>query len=371
MKGKRSKGEGTVWQTASGTWRGQIMDGFRDDGKKNIVNFAGSTRSEVLDQIRTYRNQIAENIHVNRSITLNDWADEWYADYQTQVQASTYSSYRYTLKHIKDYFSGSRLCNVIPMDINRFQDHLLKRGYSLSQIRKCRAMLIQIFDAADKNGIVAQNPARKAKILRDKYGTLNAPRMTKDAFTDEEVELLEAGLDDDLIGNSILLMLNTGLRVQELIALTSTDIAEDGSTITVNKAIKTVDGVSQMGPPKSRTSNRIIPVPEHARLYAIFLREHGGPVYIWSADWRNTYYSVGSYRRRYYTAISKVEGVRPLSPHCCRNTYVTRLQAKGVPIDLIARLAGHAEIDTTIIYTHTSEATLQNAVQVLNRKSED
>lgn len=37
MKGKRSKGEGTVWQTASGTWRGQIMDGFRDDGKKNMI----------------------------------------------------------------------------------------------------------------------------------------------------------------------------------------------------------------------------------------------------------------------------------------------------------------------------------------------
>ena len=46
---------------------------------------------------------------------------------------------------------------------------------------------------------------------------------------------------------------------------------------------------------------------------------------------------------------------------------MTRLQAKGVPIELIAQLAGHSSVDTTIGYTHTSMETLSGAVAVLDK----
>ena len=248
------------------------------------------------------------------------------------------------------------------------QDGLIKDGYSLSQIRKCRAMLIQIFDAADNNNLVVQNPARKAKILRDKDNSLNRPRYEKDAFTSEELQNLQNSLEKNLVGASIRLMLNTGLRVQELLALAPDDIAEDGSTIQVSKAIKMVDGIPTLGPPKSKKSNRLIPVPEVVREYAIYLRTHGGKDLVWSQLGANPYYSVGSFRRRYYTALKNVGGVRKLSPHCCRHTYITRLQEQGVPIELIAQLAGHSEVSTTVGYTHTSAETLANAVAVLNNK---
>lgn len=71
-------------------------------------------------------------------------------------------------------------------------------------------MLIQIFDAADANGLVAGNPARKAKIIRDKDGTLSEPRYEKDAFDDEEVELLKKNLPHNLTGYSIRVMLDSG-----------------------------------------------------------------------------------------------------------------------------------------------------------------
>lgn len=261
-----------------------------------------------------------------------------------------------------------KLRELLPIHINRMQDGLIKDGYSLSQIRKCRAMLIQIFDAADNNNLVVQNPARKAKILRDKDNSLNRPRYEKDAFTSEELQNLQNSLEKNLVGASIRLMLNTGLRVQELLALAPDDIAEDGSTIQVSKAIKMVDGIPTLGPPKSKKSNRLIPVPEVVREYAIYLRTHGGKDLVWSQLGANPYYSVGSFRRRYYTALKNVGGVRRLSPHCCRHTYITRLQEQGVPIELIAQLAGHSEVSTTVGYTHTSAETLANAVAVLNNK---
>lgn len=72
--------------------------------------------------------------------------------------------------------------------------------------------------------------------------------MIQTAFTDEEVRRLMAELEDDVMGHSIRLMLDTGLRVLELLALTPDDIAPDGSDLRVEKAACMVDGVPQFGP---------------------------------------------------------------------------------------------------------------------------
>ena len=365
MAKKRSDGEGNIRKRENGSWRGEIMDGYTPDGKRNIVRFSGETKGEVLDKIREYRNGQAAGLSINKNMTLSEWGDTWYADYKSQVQPSTYSSYRYTLTLIKSRLGGMKLCEILPMHINRMQDELTSEGYSLSQISKCRAMLIQIFDAAENNGLVAKNPARKAKIIRDKGGRTPQHTHEKDAFAEEEIAILQKELRNDLLGNSILLMIGSGMRVQELLALEAMDIAEDGSAVQINKAVKMVDGRPVLGPPKSAAGYRTIPIPVSFRKYAIFLRTFGGKKHIWTLPGDN-YYSVGAFRKRYYTALKRIEGVRMLSPHCCRHTYVTRLQAKGVSLELIARLVGHSNITTTQGYTHTSNDTLARAVSVLN-----
>ena len=76
--------------------------------------------------------------------------------------------------------------------------------------------------------------------------------------------------------------------------------------------------------------------------------------------------SVGCFRRRFYSALALVDGVRRLTPHCCRHTYITRLQARGVPMETISMLAGHSDTETTGGYLHIAEATLAKAVDTLN-----
>lgn len=365
MAKRKGHGEGSVWRLKNGSWRGQIMDGYTADGKKNIISFSAPTKAEVLDKIREYKNQCDQDIHVDKAMTFSAWADIWYADYKSQVTASTYSSYKYTLNILKERFGNRPISEIMVIHINAFMDLLAGKGYSMSQIKKCRTMLIQIFDAADANGLVPRNPARKAKIIRDKDGSLSHHR-DKDAFTEEEIELLCKNLKEDILGHSIRLMLGTGLRVQELLALSAEDISADGATVMVRHAIKMVDGIPTLGDPKSESGNRTIPVPERYRESARFLREHGNQPLIWSCQGDHPYYSVGSFRRRFYTALKEVGGVRLLSPHCCRHTYVTQLQAKGVPLETIAALVGHSSIDTTMGYTHISMDTLMGAVSSLN-----
>ncbi|MCD8256298.1 MAG: tyrosine-type recombinase/integrase [Oscillospiraceae bacterium] len=58
--------------------------------------------------------------------------------------------------------------------------------------------------------------------------------------------------------------------------------------------------------------------------------------------------------------MAQVPGVRCLTPHCCRHTYVSQLQAMGVPLETIQSLAGHAQVDMTEHYLHVQD-TAKNA----------
>lgn len=363
---RRSNGEGSIRRLSSGRWQGQIMDGYNDDGKRKTRSFSGDTKKEVIEKIRDFYEQKRNPALTNTMITFETWATQWYESYQNQVQPSTYSGYKYTKKLLVHLFGNASIKDILPMHISNAINRLVKDGYSKSQITKCRAMLIQIFDAAEDNNLIARNPARKTKPVKDTAMASFSLEPQKDAFTEAECELLFAHLPEDLLGHSIRLILLTGLRIQELIALTADDITEDGALLNINKAIKIVDGKPMLGPTKSKRSTRRVPVPCRGRESAIYLRIHGHTPFIWSPSVAKPLYSIGSFRKRFYTAIQKIEGVRRLPPHSCRHTYITMLQAKGVPMENIARLAGHTDIATTDVYLHVSAEQLQKAVEVLS-----
>jgi len=273
MARKRSNGDGAVKKLPSGNWRGQIMDGYRDDGKRNVVSFTGKTKGEVQDKIRAYWRDKENPQQEKVKTPFNQWADTWYADYRTEVQPSTYANYQYTLARLKSHFGAKDLTEIKALEINRFYDLLKTENRSASYMTKCKSMLIQIFDAAEANELVVRNPARMSKSVKNKQTAFapEAVKHKKDSFSEQEQELLRKFLPDSVMGHSVQMMLGTRIRTQELLALMPTDIAPDGSTVTVNKAIKMVDGVPTLGPPKSDRGNRTVPVPEDFRKHAVFL----------------------------------------------------------------------------------------------------
>lgn len=365
----RSPGNGYIEQMKNGTWRGQVMDGYTDDGKKKRLTFTGSTKKDVVRQIREYQSQREANLHISHDVTFYEWSERWYANYEDQVEASTYCNYKYTLRILQAEFGERKLTEILPLEIENFLKGM-KGKRSQSQITKCRSMLIQIYDDADANGVVLRNPARKAKTAKKKRKAglpASALKLKKDAFSEEEVEIILREHPDDLMGNSICLMIGTGIREQEIVALSAEDVEEDGSMLTINKAVQTVNGRSVLGPPKSENSARMVPVPEDYRKYAVFLREHGSAPFLWTRTKQNALYSLRAFQRSYYKTLETMDGVRHLSPHCCRHTYITRLQAKGIPMETIARLAGHSKIETTDKYLHTSIDVLSSAVALLNQ----
>lgn len=377
MAKKRTNGGGNITKLPSGTWRGQVMDGYAEDGKKNIINFTAPTKGEVQRMIKNYwfeRDDLPDTAATpkKKKTPFSHWADSWYSDYQSQVQPSTYGNYKYTLKLLKNYFGSTPIEDIKVMDVNKFHNYLMESALSKSYISKCRAMLIQIFDFAEANELISSNAARKSKAVKNRSSYFDyEAESKKDAFSDEEQILLKKNLSDNMTGHTIRVMLGTGTRTQEVLALMPSDIADDGSIISITKAIKMVNGVPELGPPKSVKGKRIIPVPEDYRPDALYLKQHAGKPYVWTSKRDNGLFDVGSFRRRYYREIKKIAGVRTLSPHCCRHTYVSNLEKRGVPMEQIARLAGHSRISTTDGYLHTDITTLSKAVGVLNDTDKD
>lgn len=358
---RHANGEGSFTKLPSGNWNCKVMVGFSDDGKKKTKSFTAPTKAEVRQMMQDY---LAQKRPKDENISFSAVADAWYADYRTEVAASTYWNYGYTLNTLKGHFKDKPICQIKQIDINRFLDALVERGLSKSTIGKCRCMLLQIFSFAQDNDLITKNPAVRAKKIKAKKNVYE-----KAAFTEEEISRLRAFLPDDLLGNSILTLIGSGLRVQELLALKQEDIAPDGSWIRVNKAVKIVDRVPVLGCTKSESGNRMIPIENQYRKNVRFLHEHAGKVFVWTSDRESGLYTVEEFRNHYKTLMTKIPGVPYYTPHCCRHTYITNLQAKGVPMDMIRMLAGHQDSSTTLGYTHTSFKTLQALIASLDKEA--
>lgn len=172
-------------------------------------------------------------------------------------------------------------------------------------------------------------------------------------------------LSEDKIGWSIRLMLCTGMRTQELLGLEPRHIAKDGSFINIEQAVVMEKGTAVIGTPKSRDSYRTIPVPEIARYCARLLRDTDKK-FIWETGRMDMPCNPSYFRKQFKQALGAVEGIRVLTPHCCRHTYVSQMQALGVSLETIQNIVGHADVDMTKHYLHVQEPARQDAIKRFN-----
>ena len=357
MAGRRTNGEGTFRRRVDGRWESAIMDGFDVDGKPIRKYFVGRTRAEVKEKVNAWIAARESGLNVKDQYTFNKWSNIWFNNHKDNIKPVTQENYKYTLRILQDYFGPRDITEIKPYDIEQFLKKIRRDGRSDSAVAQCRGMLYQIFHKAEANDLVKKNPVAFADKMRSRE-----PVKRKDAFTTEEVRILMEQLPCDRVGMSIRLMLGTGMRTQELLALEPKHIAEDGSIIQIRQAINQIKGTATIGTPKSRDSYRDIPVPPNLRVYAIALREVPC-TYIWESSKTGGPCNPSHFRDQFKKAISGVQGVRILTPHSCRHTYVSQMQALGVDIQTIQSIVGHADIDMTQHYLHVQESIRKSAVE--------
>lgn len=257
---------------------------------------------------------------------------EWYEWMEGRVSASTYANYHYTLNILLANFSMYELDAVTTDRVGGFLFALSAKCVSHSQASKCRSMLIQIFDYAIAAGYMEENPARAAKVVQHKPRRIQPTTKKKreETYSRAEVRYLLNTLPDNIIGCGILTMLGSGIHVQELLALTPNDIAEDGSVIYIRRAIQLVNGSPRMGEPYGPMAVRAVPVDKPMQAYAAKLRQYGLPDMdrlIWRSKRDSEVYDVGVFRKH----LNKIKSdkLRILPPKACRATYIKNLELDG------------------------------------------
>lgn len=352
-----SRGDGNIRQLKSGNWHAQVMVGRDADGKRIYKYFTAKTKSEVKMMIREFWANKAQNDTVE-PILFETLSEEWFEQRVKKISKRTADGYQYTLKKINEHFGKWNIGAIKAADIEKFLDKIEESGLSASYRAKCRSMLNQILKRGVANDLIPKNPVEFAEKAKKR----EIPK-EKETFNAGEVKHLMVELSTDRIGISIRIMLATGLRTQELLALTKRQIATDGSTIVIDQATTMDKGKVLIGMPKSFSGYRVVPVPSALRGLVLQLRAEIANSLLWESP-KNAGRPINpsTFRKYYNKALEQME-MRILTPHCCRHTYVSQMQALGVPIETIRGIVGHADTDMTQHYLHVQKEVKEAAAE--------
>ena len=139
-----------------------------------------------------------------------------------------------------------------------------------------------------------------------------------------------------------------------------------GMHLLVDEAVNMVKGRPHIGPPKTVNSVRDVPVPPSVQPCAVFLREQAGK-FVWDSPIPGQPVNPSHFRDKYRNALLRIPGVRMLTPHSGRHTYVSQLQALGVDMETIQSMVGHADIEMTQHYLHVQEESRQAAAEKFSK----
>ncbi len=178
-------------------------------------------------------------------------------------------------------------------------------------------------------------------------------------------------------GGAVDLILNTGLRLGEALALQWSDINWKKNTASVTKnliLVKNRSGKQKkyklilQDKPKTEKSRRVIPLNKAALAALEDLKTAPGfrPDGFIIHSNKGTAVLPRTLEQTLENMCSAV-GIRSVGVHALRHTYVTRLFEKGVDIKIISELLGHSSTEITYrVYVHVIDSLKELAVEALD-----
>ncbi len=231
----------------------------RADGrfcKRMVINgktkhFYGETEREV------YRKIAEQEMRLTKGRLFEDAADDWWAEHSKTIEYNTAQCYRAPLKDVKKTFSGLRVTDILPLDVQALLNRLARQGLARQTVKLRLIVARLIFDYLMLNGEVGANPAASCKVPKNATDAVKVS-----ASTEAELESIDNNADKPF-GLFALLLSYTGMRRSEALALRWEDIDLQQRTIHVNKAVVFKNNKPTVKPrPKTRAGVRVIIIRE-------------------------------------------------------------------------------------------------------------
>ena len=262
--------------------------------------------------------------------------------------------------HLVPFFGAMRLDRIGPREIARFKAkaskvrrHVEDAAEALhpKSINNALTCLRHALDTATEWGLVSAPP---------RVAWLKVPKPGFRFLDFDEAERLVAAAEGDALGHAMIVVaLNTGLRLGELLALTWDVVDTKRGRLLVRAAV--ARGV--VGTPKSGR-DREIPLNDTVIAVLKQFKHLRGPLVFCTDDGRMlTKNEAKAPLRR----AQRKAGIVALGWHALRHTFASHLVMRGVPLKAVQELLGHATIEMTMRYAHLSPTVTRDAVRTLDR----
>ena len=153
-----------------------------------------------------------------------------------------------------------------------------------------------------------------------------------------------------------------GLRLGELLALTTEDFNFEKQTIRINKSYQRIDCEDVITDPKTPRSNRTVQMPD---FLAAEMKDYIRSLYGLAPDERIFPISK-NYLHREMDRGCEETGVKRIRIHDLRHSHVSLLIEMGFSAVAIADRVGHESIDITYRYAHLFPTTQKEIASKLN-----
>ncbi|EMQ4905335.1 site-specific integrase [Listeria monocytogenes] len=273
--------------------------------------------------------------------TFHEYFKEWVDLYKVgAIRSITLQKYYVTEQKIQELVPDLKI-----KDLDRYTYQQLLNSYALTHEKQTTMdfhhhLKGAILDAVDE-GVISQNPTRKI-VIKGK-----TPRPKKAKFLNQfEVQALlkELNLKEDINWDwFILLIIKTGLRFSEALALTPLDFDFSKQKIIINKTWDYKMATGSFQPTKNESSNRKIQIDWQLAMQfsqLIKTKDPDKPIFVKSRVFNSTI-------NNRLKVLCENANIPTITVHSLRHTHASLLLFAGVSIASVANRLGHSSMTTT------------------------
>jgi integrase len=362
---KRGKGEGTIYKRPDGLWYAQItLPGGKRPG------WYGKTRKEALAKLAEAQKAIERGLPLpSEKQTVALYLASW-LEMLSDVRPSTKNRYAQDVRRIVAKFGYVPLSQLSSQQVELWYADLLKT-LSPTTVHHTHATLHHALYDAQRHRLIPENIA----------DLVNAPsphHHEMQALDEEEARQLVALVQSHRFEALYTLAVTTGMRRGELLALKWQDVDLERGTLSVRTSVQIVDRGTQrlvIAETKTANSRRLIQIPAPAlevlrshrtRQKAEKLRQGG--------NWQEQGLVFPGYRGgilnpktpgEALTKLLKKAGLPAIRFHDLRHTAISIALSRGIPVHVVAKMAGDTEATIMRTYAHVTPKMREDAAAII------
>ena len=324
-------------QTWVGMWREDVPiagGGFARRQRKVKLAIVAEipNRAQALERLAVLMRQ-----KPTAKLGFAELVEKWKATVVPTLKDSTAANYQYNLDHyLVPCFGSSDVASLTRFDVETF---LVRKSnaYCRNTLRGMRAALRGVLTWAVDHEWIPKNVCSGVKLPRA------GKQPQRPHITAAHVASLVARVPEPT-ATLILFIAITGVRVGEAVGIKPSDF--EGDVLHIQRRIYE----RQEGTPKTKSSDRFIPIP--ATLLER-LRALGGTEWIFRTS-AGTPLDPKNAMNRYVRPAASALGFKLGGWHSFRHAFSTEL-LKKYPVKVVSEILGHGDIETTLaIYQHPS-----------------